>query len=168
MASWWCWANARLPQRGLSGRNGLRLSEGSGRVSGMAHVEAAIQGSSSAKRSKPPRHPIDRRTRLGRRVTELRRLYLTRLGSDDAVVVAAAGRAAALTAMAEDLSARWLRGHPISPDDVVRAHRLSDLHLRRLKLDRHVPRDATPSLEQYLQQKAEGHDDDDRDRSSVG
>jgi hypothetical protein len=139
-------------------------------VSGMGHVEAAIPGRSSAKRSKLPRHAIDRRTRLGRRSKELVQLFRSRLGSDvvaDAVLAAAVERAARLVCLAEDLSARALRGEAPA-DDVVRVTRLADLHMRRLKLDRHVPRDATPSLEQYLQQKAEGNDDVDRDRSSVG
>jgi hypothetical protein len=96
--------------------------------------------------------PVDHRTRVGRRVLALRRIFRQRLGSDveDPVLASAVDRTAQLVALAESLSARSIRGEAIAADDVVRMHRLADLHLRRLKLDRHDVRTRTESVDEYV------------------
>jgi hypothetical protein len=85
---------------------------------------------------------IDKRLVIGRRIKELTATFRARLGLDEAdpdpVLLAAIDKAARLTALAEDASARALRADPaISLDDVVRLSRWADLCVRRLHLDRH-------------------------------
>ena len=94
---------------------------------------------------------------LGRRATKLASIYRERLGltADDAdpVLLDAVERAARLTALAEDASARAVRGDPqITLDDVVRLQRVSDLAVRRLHLDKHR-KSETVGLSDYLAQR---------------
>src|SRR5262245_44686251 len=114
-----------------------------GVAAAMTHVEPTLprwrRYPRRGKRSKLPPQPFDKRTRLGRRVTALVRMFRERLGDagNDPVLLVAVERAARLTAFAELLSARALRGQDVSADDVIRAHRASDMAMRRLQLDRH-------------------------------
>src|SRR4051812_12137457 len=94
----------------------------------------------------------DKRSRSGRRVSELTHLYKSRLGagpSADPLVMNAISRAAELTAYAEQLRHRAVRGEPVPPDDVVRADRLSAQALRSLRLDQ-GSKPVEPDLQSYL------------------
>jgi hypothetical protein len=104
---------------------------------------------------KPPRHPYDRRTLLGRRITALAETFRRRIGFEevaaDPVLAAAVERAARLTGLAEQLSA--LCADPaVSPDDVVRMSRLADQAVRRLHLDRHKPQPGGPTLADIMRE----------------
>ncbi len=86
--------------------------------------------------------PFDKRFILGKRTAQLSAIYAQRAGLDptnpDPVLAAQCETAARLTGLAEDASARALRGDPkIALDDVVRLQRLADLTVRRLRLDQH-------------------------------
>jgi hypothetical protein len=74
--------------------------------------------------------------------------------SSHPVLASAVDRAAQLVALAEDASAKAVRGQAVAADDVVRLHRLADLHLRRLKLDRHDVRPLGQSLGDIFQDRA--------------
>ena len=85
------------------------------------------------------RKPFDGRNALGRRVKALTAVFRARLGPDaanDLVMDAAIKRAAEVTTLAEHLRGLMLRGADVSPDDVTRLSRASDLMTRRLHLDR--------------------------------
>jgi hypothetical protein len=98
---------------------------------------------------------IDMRFALGRRVKELVATFRQRLGPDaaDPIVDVAITQAAEMVALSEQLRAQALRGQDISPDQIVRACRASDMAVRRLRLDRHKPPPMQPSLQQYLGQR---------------
>ena len=96
---------------------------------------------------------VDKRFAVGRRVKQLAITFRERLNLNvdgDPLLLAAVERAARLTALAEQASARALSGDPaVAYDDVVRLNRLSELALRRLRLDqRHAQ--TTPTLSTYL------------------
>jgi hypothetical protein len=102
---------------------------------------------------------IDKRSVLGRRSVALAATYRARLGAvaADPVVTAAIEKAARLTALAEDASARALRADPkVTLDDVVRLTRLADLSVRALHLDRHNTKQQ-PSLTDYLAARGGEH-----------
>jgi hypothetical protein len=106
-------------------------------------------------KGRPKLQPIDRRTKVGRRMTELARLYRARLGDavSDPVVALSVQRAAELQALAEDLRWRALRGDPdATPNAVVRITRLADLSVKRLQLDRHKAQPGGPSLADILRE----------------
>ena len=93
----------------------------------MAHVDAATEPVRRRKRPKKlPRHAYDRRKRLGRRITALVELFRERLGpaevAADPVLAAQVERAARLTAIAEEVSARALRGRLGGDAERGRAH----------------------------------------------
>ena len=95
---------------------------------------------------------IDRRYALGRRVTQLESVFRQRLGDAalDPIVDTAVRRAAEVTALAEEASARALRNDPrVSLDDVVRLQRTAAMAVHRLHLDRHRKPDGL-SLSDYL------------------
>jgi hypothetical protein len=96
---------------------------------------------------------IDKRFAIGRRIKQLTATFRARVGFDvdqDPVLLTAIDKAARLTALAEDASARALRADPkVTLDDVVRLTRLADLSVRRLHLDRHNTKQP-PSLTDYL------------------
>jgi hypothetical protein len=109
-------------------------------------------------KGRPKLQPIDRRTRIGRRMKELVMLYSARLGDAalDPVVALSIQRAAELAALAEDLRWRALKGDPeATPNAIVRITRLADLSVRRLHLDRPQLQPSTPSLAAYLREAAE-------------
>jgi hypothetical protein len=103
---------------------------------------------------KRARVQVDHRYAAGRRILTLTTILRQRVGIDEAnpdpLLEAAVEKAARLMALAEDASARALRADPkVSLDDVVRLQRMSDLALRRLRLDQHrAPTE--PSLADYL------------------
>jgi len=97
---------------------------------------------------------IDGRTRSGRRARELARQFEAAIGGDvtDNQRLAI-GRAATLTAIAEDRRMRVLAGEPVLLDDLVRVERLAMQATRNLGLDkRREP--AEPSLAQVLAELA--------------
>ena len=97
---------------------------------------------------------IDGRTRSGRRARELARQFEAAIGADltDNQRLAI-GRAATLTAIAEDRRMRVLAGEPVLLDDLVRVERLAMQATRNLGLDkRREP--AEPSLAQVLAELA--------------
>ena len=97
---------------------------------------------------------IDGRTRSGRRARELARQFEAAIGGDltDNQRLAI-GRAATLTAIAEDRRMRALAGEPVLLDDLVRVERLAMQATRNLGLDkRREP--AEPSLAQVLAELA--------------
>lgn len=114
--------------------------------------------SAAKKRNKghPPRR-IDRRSKLGQRVTELETVFRQRLGDAalDLIVDTAIRRAAELTALAEAASGRALRSDPkVTLDDVVRLQRSAASAVHRLHLDRKA-QPAGPSLSDYLRRARE-------------
>src|SRR6516225_8329771 len=80
---------------------------------------------------------IDGRTRSGRRARELARQFEAAIGGDvtDNQRLAI-GRAATLTAVAEDRRMRALAGEPVLLDDLVRVERLAMQAVRNLGLDK--------------------------------
>lgn len=89
---------------------------------------------------------------LGKRAHELTKLICRQLGdkADDPLVAAAAARAGEISALAEHLRGKMLRGERVSYAEVMRASRTADLLTRRLY------RDAPPkpvSLDEYLARK---------------
>ena len=129
-----------------------------------AHLQQGCPPKPRLRRRHSPKLPrvIDGRTRIGRRARALARLYRERLGrdADDLLLAMAIEKTARLVALAEDLTARALRGQDIPPDDIVRLNGLCDLQLRRLRLDRHQP-PATLTLAEYLSLKKHAVADDD-------
>jgi hypothetical protein len=102
---------------------------------------------------------IDKRRSNGKRYKALAATFRQRVGFDesnpDLVLATAIHRAAMLQVLAEDVAARAMKADPhISLDDVVRLARLSEIAVRRLRLDeRKQP--TPPSLSAYLQQRGE-------------
>ena len=98
------------------------------------------------------RKPFDGRYALGRRVHQLVDVFAARIpDADDPVTAAAIERAARLTALSEQASARALCADPaVSLDDVVRLHRASDYAVRRLRLDQRNNTKQAPTLSSYL------------------
>src|SRR4051812_21219537 len=122
--------------------------------------------SATATRPKPAaknkrRAPVrfDARSFLGRRVKALATSFRERLGdASDPLLLDAVERAAELQALAEDATARALRGDPAaSLDDLVRLTRCADLAVRRLNLDRKPVRTG-PTLSDYLLKYARDED----------
>lgn len=101
---------------------------------------------------------IDKRFAVGRRVKQLAITFRERLNLDanpDPLLLAAVERAARLTALAEQASARALSGDErVAYDDVVRLSRLADHAVRRLHLDQHNAKQQ-PSLSSYLAARGE-------------
>jgi hypothetical protein len=99
---------------------------------------------------------VDMRFAIGRRIKQLTATFRERvgLGADpDPVLLAAVEKAARLTALAEDASARALRADPkVTLDDVVRLTRLADISVRRLNLDRHKA-PSGPSLADIIREE---------------
>jgi len=91
------------------------------------------------RRRSAPRKSLDGRTWIAKRMRVLREHYLSALG-DRNLTVDLEGRiskAAELSALAEDLRARMLRGErDVCADDLVRMQRLADASVRALGLDR--------------------------------
>jgi hypothetical protein len=96
---------------------------------------------------------IDGRTRSGRRARELARQFEAAIGGDPTDNQRLAiGRAATLTAIAEDRRMRALAGEPVLLDDLVRVERLAMQAVRNLGLDkRREP--SGPTLREYLAAK---------------
>jgi hypothetical protein len=116
-------------------------AERSGEVR-MTFVASEVQYNPARKKRPKQRRlslsPFDKRTRAGRRAVELAKSFRERLNADpaDKILAAAIEKAARLIALSEDASAKALNGDPrITLDDVVRLARLSDLAVKRLKLD---------------------------------
>jgi|1186.fasta_scaffold02837_2 hypothetical protein len=103
---------------------------------------------------------VDKRFAVGRRVKELTLRFRERAGSEvdqDPLLLAAVERAARLTALAEQASARALSGDErVTLDDVVRLNRLSESAVRALRLDRRDTKQTTPTLSAYLAARAGG------------
>jgi hypothetical protein len=118
--------------------------------------------SAKPKNKKRARVPVDHRNQIGRRLKELAAIYGERVGLDatdpDPMLLAQVEKAARMQALAEDASARALRGEDVSLDDVVRLSRWSDLLLRRLRLDQRTA-SSTPSLSTVLAQQAQRGDE---------
>jgi hypothetical protein len=102
------------------------------------------------------KRPFDMRTAQGQRVKALTAAFTAKLGdaASDAVVTANIRKAAELTVLAEEASAKALSGKPIDMDIVVRLARASDLAVKRLHL-REKPKPAGPSLQDVLREYAE-------------
>ena len=119
----------------------------------MTNVDTAVSPPRRRKRGpKPPRHVFDRRTRVGRRAVALANAFRQKLDVDasDPVMAAAITRAAEVTALAEHLRARALRGDPTaSVDDALRLSRTAEAMTRRL-IDRHKAVLPTSTLTDYL------------------
>jgi hypothetical protein len=103
-------------------------------------VQAMPYNPPRKKRKVYRRHPYDRRSQLGRRITELAAMFRERLGSvglDDPILSDQVERAAELVALSETVRARALDGDPNATlDDVVRLTRAADAAVKRLGLDR--------------------------------
>jgi hypothetical protein len=109
------------------------------RISAVMAVEKAVDRPSKRRRRRATVR-FDRRSRTGKRATELERLYVGLIGDaaiNDPLIVNAIRRAAEIRAIAESLRARLLRADPaVSPDDLVRCERLAAQAERSLQLDR--------------------------------
>jgi hypothetical protein len=102
---------------------------------------------------------IDHRSRVGKRARELSQHFakaLTAAGRELTVdLLVAVARAAELTALAEAMRARMLRGDPTAlADDCVRLQRLADQCVRRLALPTSAASRPAQTLGEYLQQQA--------------
>jgi hypothetical protein len=108
------------------------------------------EGEPPRRNKRRARQPFDKRTQTGRRAAMLTRHFLGKLGEagGDPALAAAARRAAELVALSEALTAKALRGEPVSIDDTIRCARAADMAVRRLHLDRHEAR--PPSLGDLL------------------
>jgi hypothetical protein len=94
---------------------------------------------------------IDRRTRGGRRATELMQQFESELGNDITPGQRlAVSRAAVLVAVAEDARLRRLAGEAVPLDDVVRCDRLAAQAVRALGIKLTAPAKAAPSLAQII------------------
>jgi len=103
---------------------------------------------------------VDRRTPLGRRVTELTGIFATAVGGElTPLRRLAVDKAAQLTAIAEKARGNFMRDGIGSPDDIVRLERKADQAIRALCIVE-TKRDATPSLADYLQSLADRQDAD--------
>jgi hypothetical protein len=98
---------------------------------------------------------IDRRNRIGRRITELEATFSASLGDRELTPLLAhlIRQASELVAMAEEGRARFLRGEHCQLDDVVRAERRAESAVAALRL-REPVKPQTPSLAEYLASKA--------------
>jgi hypothetical protein len=118
-------------------------------------LEMPAESASVARNKRRARVWIDKRSALGRRVTQLTATFRARIGLDanpDPLLLAAIERAAQLQALAEAARARALRADPkVTLDDVVRLNRLAEHAVRSLRLDRHNTKQA-PSLGALLRE----------------
>lgn len=95
---------------------------------------------------------LDRRFRLGRRVTERERFFIDALGGETALTpvmrqrVAVAAELAVAAEMARD---RFLKGEGITADDLVRLSNQAARAERALRIP-DKPAEAPPSLRGYL------------------
>jgi hypothetical protein len=95
---------------------------------------------------------VDKRTTLGKRIAELKALYIDALGGADALspmMRLKVDEAAQLKALAERARGDYLRDGTGSLDDVVRIERKASAAERALRIVDKV-RDTTPSLAEYL------------------
>ncbi len=98
---------------------------------------------------------FDARLVIGRRVRQLMAIFRDRLGpdADDPVTNAAVMRCAEVTALAEHMRGKMLRGEKVSVESTLRLSRTADLLTRKLGLgldfDRHKRPDG-PSLGELL------------------
>jgi hypothetical protein len=120
----------------------------------MTQVDAAVPPVRRRRRGPKPRQPFDKRTLLGRRVVELIGTFRARLGAEaaDAVVDAAVQRCAEVTALAEVMRAKMLRGEKVSTETVLRLSRTADLLTRKLGLDKKPQASGGPSLADLLRE----------------
>ena len=86
---------------------------------------------------------IDRRNRIGRRITELEATFSASLGDRELTPLLAhlIRQASELVAMAEEGRARFLRGEHCQLDDVVRAERRAESAVAALRLREPVKRE---------------------------
>jgi hypothetical protein len=135
----------------------VQLSTPSTKATDRNGISAPSVGNKSPKRRRPVA-PFDRRLRLGRRVSEFERVFISIIGDaakDNPILRAAIRRAAELKALAESLRSRALRGDDVSADDIVRVERLSAAAERALKLDQcEREKSDPPSLADYLKHAA--------------
>jgi hypothetical protein len=97
---------------------------------------------------------VDRRNRVGRRIDELKALFLAALADREQtpMLVHKVGQAAELLAMAEKGRGDYLRGEHCQLDDVVRAERRAEAAVAALGIREPVKK--TPTLAEYLASKA--------------
>jgi hypothetical protein len=99
---------------------------------------------------------VDRRTRLGLRIEELRRIFVAALGGLEAISPAKrikVNDAIELKALAEKARGDWMRDGGGSLDDVIRAERKADAAVRALGIvDKPKP---AQTLQQYLAEAAD-------------
>jgi hypothetical protein len=116
----------------------------------------AVRPAKDRRRTRPIA-PFDKRTRTGRRASELAKVYAACIGesANDPITETAIRRASELRALSEALRARALRGDEmVSADDIVRVERLAEQAERALRLDqRERERERVPSLADYLKQQ---------------
>src|SRR5262249_48559712 len=107
----------------------------------MMQADALTTDTRSAPKRRRKR-PIDRRTRLGRRVVELQAKLAAELGGERGLTTSqrlAITRAAQLTAIAEALQQRQLAGEPVDIDQVVRMSNASARAVAALNLKPGAP-----------------------------
>jgi hypothetical protein len=94
-------------------------------------------------------------TKRGRRIRDLFRALLDRIGCpDDVLARADVLRAAELKVAAEDLRARVLAGQPCEPNELVRLENLADRAARRLS--KYGPAKTKTPLAKYLARSGSG------------
>lgn len=101
---------------------------------------------------------VDRRMKLGRRITEKERLFTAALGGEGAVTPVVRERisiAAQLAVVAEVARDKFLRGDDgINPDDLVRLTNQARLAERALRIPEKKPAPNTDALSAYLAAKS--------------
>lgn len=99
---------------------------------------------------------LDRRTTAAQRALDLRDTILAERGGAEvmgALRSAMAASAAVLTAMVDDLEARWLRGEKVDFGELSALANTRRREAEAIGLDL-TPRDITPDLQSYLRMKA--------------
>lgn len=97
---------------------------------------------------------LDKRTKAAQRVQELADRLLAERGGEAAGELrrAITRDVAVLSAMIEDLAARWLLGEPVEPAAIATLVNTRRREAELVGVDP-VPRDVTPSLNEYLRGK---------------
>jgi hypothetical protein len=111
--------------------------------------EANSRGGRRAKSVLPIVRP-DHRTKVGRRVLELERLFKAAIGEVSPVMQMKITDAVTLKVLAEIARMEFLSGRPIRISHLVRLEHRAELAMQRLRLDEQGSTAAPETLEQHL------------------
>jgi hypothetical protein len=123
------------------------------RVGDAAAIGHEHGGGVAPKRIRPRRRltKVDRRNRVGRRIDELKALFLAALADREQTPMLAhkIGQAAELLSMAEKARGDYLRGEHCQLDDVVRAERRAEAAVAALGIREPAKREASTLAEHF-------------------